>query len=98
MRIKDVRVEHLEGTIHSANVGSSTKGRMKSLFNLMYKWAMKHELVDKNYAALCDGVKRERPTIVRIPFSEQEITALMEHPEIPFADMVLIGICRCSSG
>ena len=92
MRIKDVRVEHLEGTIHSANVGSSTKGRMKSLFNLMYKWAMKHELVDKNYAALCDGVKRERPTIVRIPFSEQEITALMEHPEIPFADMVLIGI------
>ena len=92
MRIKDVRVEHLEGTIHSANVGSSTKGRMKSLFNLMYKWAMKHELVDKNYAALCDGVKRERPTIVRIPFSEQEITALMKHPEIPFADMILIGI------
>ncbi len=93
MRIKDVRVEHLEGTIHSANVGSSTKGRMKSLFNLMYKWAMKHELVDKNYAALCDGVKRERPTIVRIPFSEQEIAALMEHPEIPFADMIAIRNC-----
>ena len=44
MRIKDVRVEHLEGTIHSANVGSSTKGRMKSLFNLMYKWAMNMNL------------------------------------------------------
>ena len=79
-------------TITAAYKYCTPKGRMKSLFNLMYKWAMKHELVDKNYAALCDGVKRERPTIVRIPFSEQEITALMEHPEIPFADMVLIGI------
>ncbi|MFR2212982.1 MAG: hypothetical protein ACLS61_03680 [Ruminococcus sp.] len=59
-----------------------------------------------------DGVKRERPKIVRIPFSDQEITALIEHPEIPFADMILIGIysgwrprgagssenCRCGSG
>lgn len=92
MRMKDIRVEHLEGAIKDADVGSSTKGRMKSLFNLMYKWAMKHDLVDKNYAALCDGVKRERPKIVRIPFSDQEITALIEHPEIPFADMILIGI------
>ena len=37
-------------------------------------------------------MKRERPKIVRIPFSDQEITALIEHPEIPFADMILIGI------
>ena len=113
MRIKDIRVEHLEGTIHSANVGSSTKGRMKSLFNLMYKWAMKHELVDKNYAALCDGVKSvNAPMIVRIPFSEQEITALMEHPENTIRRIWLVRnlfrmaspgtgsseSCRCRSG
>ena len=58
----------------------------------MYKWAMKHELVDKNYAALCDGVKRDVLLLSAFLFSEQEITALMEHPEIPFADMILIGI------
>ena len=55
---------------------------MKSLFNLMYKWAMKHDLVDKNYAALCDGVKRERPKIVRIPFSDQDSVLLKESDHI----------------
>lgn len=92
MRMKDIRVEHLEQTIKNADVGDSTKGRIKSVFNLMYKYAMKHEIVDKNYAQLCDGVKRAAPQIVRIPFSDQEIEILWQHPEIPFVDMILIGI------
>lgn len=36
MRMKDIRVEHLEGAIRDADVGSATKGRMKSLFNMMF--------------------------------------------------------------
>ena len=58
----------------------------------MYKYAMKHEIVDKNYAQLCSGVKRTTPQIVRIPFSDQEIESLWQHLEIPFADMILVGI------
>lgn len=92
MKMQDIRVSHLEAAIQGAEVGASTKGRMKSIFNLMYKYAMKHEIVDKDYAQLCDSVKRAAPQIVRIPFSDQEILALWEHLEIPFADMVLIGI------
>lgn len=92
MRMKDIRVEHLEQTIRNADVGDSTKSRIKSVFNLMYKYAMKHEIVEKNYAQLCDGVKRSSPQIVRIPFSDQEIETLWQHLEIPFADMILIGI------
>lgn len=65
---------------------------MKSLFNLMYKYAMKHEIVDKNYAQLCDSVKKPKPEIVRIPFSDPEIQKLWDNIQIPFADMVLIGI------
>ena len=90
--MKDIRVEHLEQTILNADVGNSTKGRIKSIFNLMYKYAMKHEIVDKNYAQLCSGVKRTAPQIVRIPFSAQEIESLWQHLEIPFADMILVGI------
>lgn len=55
MRMRDIRMNHLEQTIKDATVGANTKGRMKSLFNLMYKYAMKHEIVDKDYAALCDS-------------------------------------------
>lgn len=92
MRMKDLRVEHLEQTIRDADVGASTKSRIKSLFNLMYKYAMRHEIVDKDYAQLCNGVKRESPQIIRVPFSDQEIESLWQHLEIPFVDMILIGI------
>ena len=43
MRMRDIRVLHLEQTIKNAKVGASTKARMKSLFNQLYRFAMKHE-------------------------------------------------------
>lgn len=36
MRMRDIRTNHLEGCINGADVGQSTKQRMKSLYNLMY--------------------------------------------------------------
>lgn len=92
MRMRDIRVNHLEKTIKDADVGAPTKSRMKSIFNLMYKYAIKHEIVDKDYAQLCDSVKQPKPQIVRIPFSDDEIATLWNHLEFPFVDMVLIGI------
>jgi len=93
MRMKDIRVEHLEGTIRDADVGSATKGRIKSLFNLMYRYALRHEIVEKDYAALCNSVKREAPQKEVIPFSQEEIELLWNQMnEIPFVDMILIGI------
>lgn len=92
MRMRDIRVNHLEQVIKSAKVGNSTKSRMKSLFNLMYKYAMKHEIVDKDYAALCNPVKQEPAKIKRIPFSQDEIKMLWNNIDFPFVDMILIGI------
>ncbi len=92
MRMKDIRVIHLEECIRNADVGSSTKQRMKSLYNLMYRYAMKHEIVDKNYAALCNTVKAGPAVIERIPFSPEEVQTLWDNIDTPFVDMVLIGI------
>jgi len=92
MRMKDIRVSHLEGVITDADVGDNTKGRMKSLFNMMFKYAMKHEIVQKDYAHLCDSIKKPRPQIIRIPFSREETDLLWNNLQIPFVDMVLIGI------
>lgn len=92
MRMKDIRSNHLEGTIRDATVGQSTKQRMKSLYNMMYKYAMKTEIVDKNYAQLCDSVKPGKSKIIRIPFSDDEITSLWNNISFPFANMVLVGI------
>jgi integrase len=92
MRMRDIRTAHLEDTIKNADVGDNTKSRMKSLFNQMYKYALKHEIVDKDYAALCDSVKKPKPQIIRIPFSDVEIQKLWDNIDFPFADMLLIGI------
>jgi len=92
MRMRDIRANHLEETIKNANVGAATKQRMKSLYNLMYKYALKYEIVDKDYAALCDSVKRSKPTIERIPYTAEELHTLWDNVSFPFVDMVLIGI------
>lgn len=92
MRFKDLRPNHLEGCIQDAKVGQSTKQRMKSLYNLLFKYALKHDIVDKDYAALCNSVKRGEATIVRIPFSTEEITLLRDNISFPFVDMLLTGI------
>ncbi len=93
MRMRDIRASHLEGCIHDADIGSATKSRMKSLYNQMFKYALKHDIVDKDYASLVDPVKNGAPVIVRVPFTDDEIEILKDNAySVPFADMVLIGI------
>lgn len=96
MRMKDIRVSHLEGTILNADVGDSTKSRIKSLFNMMYKYAVAHDIVDKDYASVMfangNPIKHQRTKEV-VPFSSEEIKQLWTvNDTIPFSDMVLIGI------
>lgn len=88
----DVRPNHIEGCIKDADVGNSTKQRMKSLCNMLYRYAMKYEIVTVNYADMCDSIKRGKPTIVRIPYSEEEEKILWDNIDFPFVDMVLVGI------
>ena len=92
LKFKDIRAYHLEQTIKDAQVGDNTKARMKSLFNLMYKWAIKHEITGTDYAVLCDSVKKGKPAIERVPFSDDEIQTLWDNIDFPFVDMILIGI------
>lgn len=96
IRMKDIRVSHLEGTILNAKVGDSTKSRIKSLFNMMYKYAVAHDIVEKDYASVMfangNPIKRSRAKEV-ILFSQEEIFLLWDNlNNIAFADMILIGI------
>ena len=72
MRMRDIRVEHMQGVIKDAKVGDATKGRMKSLFNLLYKWCMIHEVVEKDYSALFVQKIGKRNKDNRVPFSDEE--------------------------
>ena len=91
-KFKEIRTIDLEKTIENASVGDTTKARMKSMFNLIYKYAMKHEIIDKDYAALCRSVKKTTPSKEKIPFSKEEINKLWDNLKYPYVDMVIIGI------
>jgi len=92
LKMKEIRVAHLESAITTASVGDNTKVRMKSMFNLMYRYALRHEVVDKDYAKLCNSVKNDSPKRENIPFTDNEISKLWNNSSVPFVDMILIGI------
>ncbi|MBO4999412.1 MAG: hypothetical protein J6C58_01110, partial [Bacteroidaceae bacterium] len=92
VRMRDLRVSHLQGVIKDADVGEATKGRMKSLFNLMYKYAMIHEIVDKDYSALFVQKVGKRDKTKRIPFKNSEIQRLWKIRNFGVTDMILFSV------
>lgn len=92
VRMRDLRVSHLQGVIKDADVGDATKGRIKSLFNLMYKYAMIHEIVDKDYSALFVQKIGKRNKENRKPFTVDEIATLWKYEDLDFVDMILFAL------
>ncbi|MCD8398290.1 MAG: tyrosine-type recombinase/integrase [Lachnospiraceae bacterium] len=110
MRAKDIRARHIKGIIDDAyiiktsgaNAGQkvmaspSTKGRIKSLFNLMLDFAVEYEIIDKNYARTFDLStdiikEKEAATRCHISFSEKEMEILWTNvDEVRFVDWILI--------
>lgn len=110
MRVADVRARHLKGCMDEGvavvkgeerKPSAGTKTRMKSIFNLMFDYALEYELTDKNYARtfnISDDIIKEKEETKRghIPFTDDEIKLLWDHVETnAYVDVVLI---QCYSG
>lgn len=112
MRVRDIRVRHLEGCLEDAYItpdrgkdkgkkryaSACTKGRMKSVFNLMFDYAVRYDIIKTNYARNFEvskeisAQKRRDKKEITI-FSNDELGLLWDNVEkYPFVDMVLIGI------
>jgi len=92
MPMKAIRTAHLEAALDNADISLNNKSRMRTLFTQMYRYAMKHEIVQKDYAVLCKKVKTGPAKIVRKPFSESEILTLLKEDGIGYNKMILTGI------
>ena len=111
MRMKDIRSYHLKdcmgnGTITIARgkdkgqikkASADTKSRMKSMFNILFDYALEHEIVSANYArnfALDKDIIEEKEENKKeiVPFTNKEIEKLWENVDYGFTDMVLIQI------
>lgn len=110
MRVKDVRPRHIKGCIEDGfrveNRGkkkgekifpsADAKTRMKSMFNLMFDYALEHDIVSTNYARAFELskdilVEKEKNIQPHIIFPENEIDILWDNVgEIQYVDWVLI--------
>lgn len=110
MKATDVRARHIKGCINdgTANIkGKETKPSaviklcIKSMFNLMFDYALEYEIVDKNYARtfkMPDEISREKEESKKshLPFTNEEIELLWKNVNIiPYVDILLI---QCYSG
>lgn len=110
MRAKDVRARHMKGCMEDGfiigKVGkrkgeviyptAGVKSRIKSMFNLMFDYAVEYEIVERNYARtfeISGDIIKEREESKRshIPFLADEIEKLWSNIEdIRFVDIILI--------
>lgn len=109
MRMKDIRTYHLKGCMDDGYIipeigkdkgkkryaSANTKTRMKSMFNLLFDYAVEHEIAMVNYARNFniddDTVKeKEKNKKEKLPFNNEEIKKLWDNKDFGFTDMVLI--------
>lgn len=110
MKVSDVRARHIKGCMENGTAlikgkeqhpTPSTQARIKSLFNLMFDYAVEYELADKNYARtfdISDTIIDEQKKAKRnhMPFTEEEIQILWNNVgKKKYVDVVLI---QCYSG
>lgn len=110
MRVKDVRARHIKGCMEDGYrieergskkgekvfASAGTKARIKSMFNLMFDYALEYEIVDRNYARTFDVSNeirdaQEKSKRNHIPFTSSEMDVLWKNvDQVKFADWILI--------
>ena len=96
-KFKDIKASHLDAIANNPDIGQATRQQIKSLFNQLYKYALKNDIVRKDYSSLMDPIgKYEREKKIKI-FTSDEITILWNNLDIENVDIILIAIysgCR----
>lgn len=88
----DIRLNHLQDFFdRRTDISSATLTHYKALFNQLYKFAMKHEIVNKNYAEFIE-IKKTGKVAPHKVFTEDEIDLLWVHSNRREVKIILILI------
>lgn len=95
MRVVDVRPRHMKACIEQAP-SPTTKKLVKMLLNLMFDYAVEHDMAERNYARsfeLSKNIQRQAAAQRRehVAFTKSELARLWEHVDsVSYADVVLV--------
>lgn len=96
MDIHDITITIMKDCINKANCGAATQGRMKSLFNLMFDYAVESNYININIArqfaskGIYDKIQKERKE--KVPLSQEHVLKCHEASEYGEMKMILIGL------
>lgn len=89
----NIRKHHLQMLINSTDKTYSGKERMKMLISQLSRFAMENDIIKKDYSSYLDLGERPDKTIIRQPFTEDEIKKLYQSLHIyRYIDTILMMI------
>ena len=92
MAFADIRLNHLQDFFDKrTDISSGTLIHYKALFNQLYKFAMKHEIVNKNYAEFIE-IKKTGKVAPHKVFTAEEIEVLWKHSDRREVQIILVLI------
>jgi integrase len=92
-KFANIRIGDLQLIADKYKVKSeSTVTTIKTVLNQMYLYAVKKEIVDKNYAAMTDWEWIESEEKAHEPFTDEEINILWNNINIQDVDLILMMI------
>lgn len=85
---KELKISHLQGVIDD-NKELANVNLLKVLYGQLYGYAIKHDIVEKDYSPFVEIPTKEKKK-EKIPFTSAEVKTLWNNIDKPFVDMVLI--------
>lgn len=91
-KLWELKTLELDTIIQGSSKSAVIRADVRSLLINLYDWALKYEIVDKNYAKMTDIVSRPSASIHRIVFPDTEVQKLWNMLDTEGVDMILVGL------
>lgn len=89
-RLKDIKTDHLQDWLDSLDLKHGSKNKIKSTLNQLYGYAVKNDLITKNYASFVEAKGKTEKTGAL--FTDNQISELWSKLDIPLVQDLLILI------
>lgn len=90
-KFTSIKTLQLQDFFNNIQLSYASKKLIKSVLNQLYKFAIKHEIIDRDYSALLDTEKKQI-VVERKIFTDEELLKLWKYKELEWVDSILIMI------
>ena len=75
LKMREIRASHMEEIMQATELGHQTQSKMKSLWGQVFKYAMEHDIIQKNYADFVK-VRDEAPSTNKTAIPKNDIAKI----------------------